>query len=181
MHRLYLHVGMMKTGTTYLQNVWRANHEELAAEGVYYPVAPGSPAQRFAVWDFLGRQPRGADDGRTAGQWAALTAAVSERADRTVLLSEESLASVSVRRARRAVAAFPDHEVHVVVTARDLGRVLCSAWQEDVKSGAAYTWAEFIAAVRDPDALTRDPARGSTCPPWWRPGPRPPAPTACTW
>ncbi len=160
MHRLYLHVGMMKTGTTYLQNVWRANHEELADQGVYYPVAPGSPAQRFAVWDFLGRQPRGADDGRTAGQWAALTAAVSERADRTVLLSEESLASVSVRRARRAVAAFPDHEVHVVVTARDLGRVLSSAWQEDVKSGAAYTWPEFIAAVRDPDALTRDPARG---------------------
>ena len=38
----------------------------LADQGVYYPVAPGSPAQRFAVWDFLGRQPRGADDGRTA-------------------------------------------------------------------------------------------------------------------
>ena len=48
----------------------------LADQGVYYPVAPGSPAQRFAVWDFLGRHRQRATT-RRRRQWAALTAAVS--------------------------------------------------------------------------------------------------------
>jgi hypothetical protein len=158
--RLFLHIGMMKTGTTYLQNVWRANHDALADQGIWFPSGPDAPTQRFAVWDLVGRRPRGATDARVAGQWAALTADVADHAHETVLLSEEYLAARSLRLARRAVAGFPQHEVHVVVTARDLGRQLVSAWQESVKSGQTLSWPEFIARVRDRDAAHRDPARG---------------------
>ena len=160
MQPLYLHVGMMKTGTTYLQNIWRANHEGLAEQDVFFPAGPGHPVQAFAVWDLVGRRPRGAVDDRITGQWKALTEDVSAHADQRVLISEEYLAAATPRQARRAVAGFPDHEVHVVVTARDLGRVLASAWQENVKNGATESWPEFIEAVRDPAAANRDPARG---------------------
>lgn len=160
MQPLYLHVGMMKTGTTYLQNIWRANYEALAEQGVFFPAGPEHPVQAFAVWDLVGRRPRGAADERIAGQWRALTEDVAAHRDQRVLISEEYLAAATLRQARRAVAGFPDHEVHVVVTARDLGRVLASAWQENVKNGATPSWPEFIDAVRDPAAANRDPARG---------------------
>ncbi len=160
MRRLYLHVGMMKTGTTFVQSVLRANHRKLAKQDVYFPAGKHAPVQAFAVWDLVGRRPRGAPDDRIAGQWDALTDAVSRSTASTVLLSEEYLAAATVRQARRAVAGFPDHEVHIIVTARDLGRVLASAWQESIKNGARQTWPQFVTAVRDPEAITRDPARG---------------------
>jgi hypothetical protein len=156
---LYLHVGLMKTGTTYLQSILRDNHAVLAGQGVYYPAGPDAPSQRHAVWDLVGRRARGTRDDRIPGQWKALTDAVAQAPQPTALLSEEYLASVTVRQAHRAVAGFPGHEVHVLVTARDLGRVLASAWQEEVKNDTTRTWAEYIAAVRDPAARGQDPAR----------------------
>lgn len=159
MNRLYLHVGMMKTGTTYLQNALRANHAALAEQGVWFPTGPDAPPVRFATWDLVGRRPRGSADTRVAGQWAALTRHVAEHQEQTVILSEEYLAARPPRVARRAVAGFPHHEVHVVVTTRDWGRLLVSAWEETVKSGRTLTWPDFIACVRDRDASHRDPAR----------------------
>src|SRR5680860_212693 len=149
MRRLYVHVGLMKTGTTFLQSVWRTNHAALAAQGVYFPAGPDAPVQRHAVWDLMGRRPRGARDDRISGQWKALTDAVAANRAPTVLLSEEYLATVTISQARRVVSNFPGHDVHVIVTARDLGRVLASAWQEDVKNDRTKTWTQFVAAVRD--------------------------------
>ena len=160
MERLYLHIGLMKTGSTYLQQVWRANATELAEQGVWFPSGPEEPRVRLAVWDLVGRRPRGASDARVVGQWEALTDAAAARADQRVLISEEYLAARTLRQAKRAVAGFDRHEVHVVVTVRDLGRVLASSWQEDVKSGRTHRWPDFIAAVSDPAEATRDPARG---------------------
>jgi len=34
---VYLHIGLHKTGTTFLQNVLRANTEALAEQGIIYP------------------------------------------------------------------------------------------------------------------------------------------------
>jgi len=156
---LYLHVGLMKTGTTYLQSLCKDNAAELAEQGIYYPTGPDAPSQRHAVWDLVGRRAKGARDDRITGQWKALTNSVARAPEPTVLLSEEYLASANVRLARRVVAGFPDREVHVLVTARDLGRVLASAWQEDVKNDTTRTWAQYIAAIRDPGTRGQDPAR----------------------
>ena len=35
--KVYLHIGLHKTGTTYLQNVFRANRKQLDGEDVYFP------------------------------------------------------------------------------------------------------------------------------------------------
>jgi hypothetical protein len=161
MHRLYLHIGLMKSGTTYLQQVWRANAEALAAQGIWTPAARGEPDTMLAVWDLAGRRPRGADDATISGRWRELVDAVAAHEGRDVLLSDEYFATRTRRQARRAVLDLAaTHEVHVVVTVRDLGRVLTSSWAEDVKSGSTVTWQEYVAAVRDPEQITRNPARG---------------------
>ena len=114
----------------------------------------------MAAWDLRGRRSTGSNDQRQVGQWDALCAAVAGSALDTALISAETLSVLTPKQAVQAVAGFPDPEVSVVVTCRDLGRVLVSAWQEAIKNDLTMTWPEFAAAVRDPAARGRNPARG---------------------
>ncbi len=157
---VYLHIGLHKTGTTYLQNVLRANREQLRAQDIDFPGGLGEPVQAFAVWDLQGRRPRGADDARIAGSWDALVAAVNTGGYRTALISEERLSLSTPKQVRRAVRSFPDAEVHVVVTVRDLGRVAVSAWQEEVKNDQTWTWQQFVDAIKDSEQVAVSPGRG---------------------
>lgn len=157
---VYLHIGLHKTGTTYLQNVLRANREGVRGQGVDFPGGPGEPVQAFAVWDLQGRRPRGVDDKRVGGSWKALVEAVNSSGLRSALISEERLSLANLRQVRTAVQSFPDSEVHVVITARDLARVVVSAWQEEVKNDQTWTWQEFADSVKDPGQLATSPARG---------------------
>jgi hypothetical protein len=158
--KVFLHIGLHKTGTTYLQQMMRANRDALREQGLEYPGGPGQPVQAFAVLDLLGRRPRGVDDRRIAGQWDALVAHVNGGGGPAVIVSEERLSLATAKQARTAVAGFADSEVHVIVTVRDLGRVIVSAWQEEIKNDNTWTWQTFADAVKDPAQLAANPARG---------------------
>ena len=58
---MFLHVGAMKTGTTYLQHLMDDNREQLAAHGVLWPGETWDQ-QTFAAMDVMsslaGRPPR---------------------------------------------------------------------------------------------------------------------------
>lgn len=160
--RVVLHVGLHKTGTTYLQSVLRANADALAGQGVWVPVPDGTgvPSATMAAWDLRGRRSERSGDRRQVGQWDALRAAAARSPLPVALVSAESLSLLTRRQASRTVAGFADRSPTVVVTCRDLGRVLVSAWQESVKNGAVEDWATYVAMVRDREARGRDPARG---------------------
>jgi hypothetical protein len=158
--KVFLHIGLHKTGTTYLQNVFRANREQLRAQSVEFPGGPGEPVQALAVWDLQGRRPRGVDDKRIAGQWDALVSHVRDSARPAALISEERLSLCTPKQARAVVSAFAGSDVEVLVTARDLGRIAVSAWQEAVKNDATWTWSHFAESIRDPARASQSPARG---------------------
>lgn len=158
--RVYCHIGLHKTGTTYLQGVLRRNREELARQGVQVPGGDGELEQNLAVWDLVGRRPRGAPDTRIAGQWDALLRAVRQSDHDAALISVEYLSLATSAQVRTAVADLGGDAVRVIVTVRDLGRVLVSEWQEAIKNDKTWTWEEYIAALRDPDLRGRSPARG---------------------
>ena len=158
--RVFLHIGLHKSGTTYVQNVCRANRAGLAEQGFHFPGGRGGPNHTFAVYDLFGRRPRGSEDDRISGQWDAITRDVLESPSATGLISEEALSLASQGQARKAVRCFGDAEVHVVVTARDLGRVVLSAWQEDVKTDQTCTWRDYADALADRGARGQAPARG---------------------
>jgi len=160
--RLVLHVGLHKTGTTYLQNVLRANRAALAAQGVWVPVpdVAGVPSATMAAWDLRGRRSERSRDRRQVGQWDALCSAAARSPMPVALVSAESLSLLTRRQASRALAGFADRSPTVVVTCRDLGRVLVSGWQESVKNGAVEDWSTYVARVRDREARGRDPGRG---------------------
>jgi hypothetical protein len=161
--RAYLHVGLHKTGTTYLQNVLRANRAELLDQGVEYLADKDIP-QRIATMDLKKTSRRGYNDPRIPGAWDRLVSGIASRGAPVVLISDEALGGVLARHVPRAVKSFADREVHVIATVRDIGRVLVSQWQEQIKNDHTWTWDEYVNAIRDPSQTGADPARSF----WWR-------------
>jgi hypothetical protein len=156
---VYLHVGMHKTGTTYLQNLLSRNRDALLERRLQYAGGREGVSQVLAVADLQGKRPRGHEDARVAGTWEALVAEIESSPAETALISHEGLGFCTLRQVRNAVASFSG-EVHAVVTARDLARVLVSQWQEEIKNDRSWTWREYVDAAKDPDQATQLPALG---------------------
>jgi hypothetical protein len=148
---VYLHIGIAKTGTTYLQQLlWRERHA-LARHGVVYPA--GSPNAHFMASVDLRQKPFAGGRGAIVpGTWNALAGEARSVRDRAVI-SHESLARANVAQVRRAVDSLAPAEVHVIVTVRDLARQLPAAWQERVKNRSGGRYREFLRNVSEnPDS-----------------------------
>lgn len=132
--RVFLHIGLPKTGTTYLQQVVWNNRDALRTDGLFLP----GFGHREHLWAALDLQERPRLERRhknAPGAWQRLvTEATAQSAD--VLITHEFFCGASAGQAARAVAAFPDAEVHLVVTARDAASVISAGWQESVKNGS---------------------------------------------
>ena len=60
------------------------------------------------------------------------------------IVSHEILAPAQPVHVARVMADLADSEVHVVYSARDLGRALPAAWQESIKQGRQWTFRKFL-------------------------------------
>lgn len=138
--RVFVHIGTRKSATTYLQQWGDVNRDVLAGAGVLWPEL-GAPFA--AASDLFGRSGSVRD---TAGAWRRLDDAF-RRHDGDAVFSNELLAGARPRRINQLVAAFAPAEVHVLVTARDLARVVPSQWQTTLKNGKQLPWSQFVDAV----------------------------------
>ncbi|GAB2884915.1 hypothetical protein [Nocardioides pacificus] len=147
--RLVLHVGAMKSGTSFIQNVLAGNRELLLEQGVLFPGARWR-TQVSAVQDLIARG--GADQEPMApdGPWNRLAAEVREWSD-TAVISMEFLGPRGPEKIQQVVDSFPGTELQVVLTVRDLARSIPAMWQESVQNGSVVTWDQFLAAVRADD------------------------------
>ncbi|GAB6983967.1 hypothetical protein [Nocardioides pyridinolyticus] len=142
--QLYLHVGMPKTGTTYIQSVLHAGAEQLVAQGLALLPATRQGSFRLSV----------AVRGGRAGQ-PGVDAAVRRFARRLaqvetprVLTSDEMLGGASSAQIAAFLEVCGDAEVHVVVSVRSLSRLLPSTWQQRVQQRSESPALEdFLAAV----------------------------------
>lgn len=159
-HTVYVHIGLHKTGTTYLQNLMRVNRGALLDQGLEYLAEGAGGTQKNATRDLLGRSTRRYFDPRIPGAWQAMVTGIRERGRPRVLISDESLSMCGPKHARKVVDSFPGAEVHVIATVRDLGRVVVSQWQEAVKSDRTWTWRAYVDGIRDTSNPDIAPARG---------------------
>lgn len=164
--RTVLHVGAMKSGTSYLQTLLVTNRALLAERGLLFPGERWRD-QVSAVADVLGRT-------RVAkppppGAWQALVDEVAAWPG-TALVSMEFLGPVALPKIEHVVATLPPGRVEVVVTARDLGRAVPAMWQEAVKNGRHLRFAEYVEAVRTHEgpgkAFWREQTVGAMCRRW---------------
>jgi hypothetical protein len=159
---VYLHVGTFKSGTTYLQTLLWENKERLAADGVLVPGQEKADRGR-AVRDIMGTRRWGERDPKTAGAWDRLVREVSQWSGSAAVISVESLSGASPEQVETIVTSLAPSPVHVILTARDLARVIPASWQTLTRNGHAFTWTEFVRAIGDPDARDKAPARN-----FWR-------------
>jgi hypothetical protein len=135
--RLVLHVGAMKSGTSFIQSRLFANKRMLLHErGILVP-GMNWLSQVMAATDVLGSG---------EAQWAKMAGKVHAH-DGTSVISMEYLGPVRAVVAQRVLDTFPEHRVDVVITARDLNRSIAAMWQETVQNGRTWTFAEYLAGI----------------------------------
>jgi hypothetical protein len=145
---VHLHIGAPKTGTTYLQDRLLLNSSTLARHGVTIPSRRGGRSDTFhfrAALDLLDQDWGGAP-GHATGAWDAMMRKV-RRADGNVVISHEILAGAKPEKVAKAMNDLAGDEVHIIYSARDLGRQLPAAWQESIKQGRKWPFRRFLTKV----------------------------------
>jgi hypothetical protein len=143
--RVFLHVGLPKSGTSYLQNVLAANKPELAErDGVLFP-GDSWKDQVAAVRDVRRMSRRR----QSRGAWRRLVTEVAGWSGDSVV-SMEWLCAATPEDVRRIADELAPAEVHAIFTVRDIGRTLPSSWQEMMQNRKPWTWEEFLESVTAP-------------------------------
>lgn len=158
--QIYLHVGMPKTGTTYLQATFEKSREQLLRHGV--ELLP--PTRDEAYWlslSVLERLHADRDPAEAFASWDDFVAAASASRSPRLLVSEELLGGASPEQLHRLVGAVSEREAHVVLTVRGLAQLLPSTWQQRIQQGSrAPALEDFVDRI-----VAR---RGRLADKWWR-------------
>ncbi|HET6561109.1 MAG TPA: hypothetical protein VFG72_04485 [Marmoricola sp.] len=154
---VYLHVGLPKSGTSYLQRLLSANKERLEQEAALLFPGKAWNEQVLAVKDV-----RGIRDGRPRrfvdGAWDRLVAEIHGWPG-DAIVSMEWLCAASDPQISRILESLAPSDVQVLFTARDLGRTLPAAWQEFMQNQHTWSWDEFLSAVATEDRHDTAPGR----------------------
>lgn len=131
--RLYLHIGMGKTGTTSIQRFCWRNRTALAKAGITYPdrgivdgahhrLSPDVPAYVGRNWNSI-----------DPGEWSAQ---LLNAYDHPILLSSELMASAEPDTVRRlAEVLLPLFDVRVIVYVRRIDDSIMATYNQNVKAG----------------------------------------------
>lgn len=144
-------MGLPKSGTSHLQSLLAENRPALRAAGYIYPFI--RPEGMFhAATELRGQEALwGLDPELVGGTWRAMLDRVRDEPTLTGVISHEILAGAAPAVVEQIVRDTADFELHVVVTARDLGRQAVAHWQEEIKNGRPWSFAEFESAVFGPE------------------------------
>jgi hypothetical protein len=142
-----LHVGVHKTGTTAIQAALADARPQLKAAGVSYPGK--LQAQHRAALAVLGR-PWGWNTRGGAVMDRSHFDRLARRVGRTpgrVVISSEFFCEAPGDVAAGVVRDLGGDRVHVVVTLRNLGRLLPSSWQQYLKYGLTTPYEKWLTDV----------------------------------
>lgn len=142
--RVFLHIGLPKTGTSYLQTILWGSHEALRDAGVLLPGA-GRRDHLWASCLVRGDTDTQQRDARAPGSWDRVVADVAAWPHDAVI-SHEFFCAATAAQASAAVARLAPADVHVVVTARDTLDLFTSSWQESVKNKGTVPIEEYCAS-----------------------------------
>lgn len=157
-----LHIGVHKTGTTAIQAALADARSELKASKVVYPGklqaqhrAALAVLQRHWGWNTRGGAVL------DTSHFEKLARRVRKNTDR-VVISSEFFCETDEATTRRVVTDLGASRLHVIVTLRNLGRLLPSSWQQYLKYGLTTpyeAWLEDVFAT---------PGSSKMSPTFWR-------------
>jgi hypothetical protein len=130
--RVFLHIGLPKTGTSYLQTILWSHRPQLREAGLLVP----GRERRDHLWSSLivrGDPRVRRRTARAADAWSRVLRDIAAW-DGDAVVSHEFFCSASEEQAARTVADLAPAEVHLVVTAREPLGLFTSSWQESLKN-----------------------------------------------
>jgi hypothetical protein len=152
-----LHVGVHKTGTTALQAALADARPELAALSVTYPGK--KQAHHTAALAVVGRTWGWKDNGGEVtpiSRYDKLVGQVKASSGKAIV-SSEFFCEADAPTAARVVSDLGGDRVKVVITLRNLGKLLPSSWQQYLKYGVSMpyeTWLTRIFETAEPGKVT---------------------------
>lgn len=143
---VYLHIGLKKTGTSYLQSLYRANTEALEAQGLSM-VPSNQVLSRQLVRALKGQLEAGIDGPRARRALKRLPGELAEAPGDRILITDEVFGGCTPEQVARLGELLGDRETHVLLTVRDIARTVPSAWQQTIKGGSQMPYERFVEAV----------------------------------
>lgn len=139
--RVFLHIGLPKSGTTFLQTTMWANRPLLRGQGVLYPGR--ERLNHYQAFQQV-RAAKRASAGAGSGAWDRLVAELRAW-DGVGLVSHEFFCMATPDQARRVLDDLAPAEVHVVLTARAYWLQFPAIWQEALKMSYDGGFDQFMA------------------------------------
>ena len=141
--RVVLHVGAMKTGTSYLQSLLGHNQDALAEAGFDF-LGGRFGVQARAVRDVLAlpKEPR-----RNQRGWARIAKEARQLDGRTGLVSMEFLSFAKPRHVAAFLEPLEGLDVEVVMTVRDQLRTVPAQWQTYTRNFGTEDWGTYLRAI----------------------------------
>ena len=167
--RKIVHVGQMKSGTTFVQNTLSQNRERLLKAQVLYPGKKIN--QQHACYGLCGQDIYWV---RNAVGWQPLATALIDEVngyDGDVIISCEALSCMPEPGVQRFVEKLGSVD-EVIITVRNLPSTILSAWQQHVKRGGQNSLSNFFERLQttreSSQGLWRNYSYGNTAK-WWSP------------
>jgi hypothetical protein len=147
--RVVLHIGAMKSGTSFIQNVLNRNRALLEEHDVRFACEKWRH-QVLAVHDLMDHGGPQQPPFDPEGSWRRMVQDIQQWHG-TSVVSMEFLAPRQRPKIETIKDAFAGSDLQVVLTARDLARSLPAMWTETMQNRGVKTWEEFLDAVRNPE------------------------------
>lgn len=148
-----LHIGLPKTGTSFIQHTFHANKEYLAGKQILYPVIGSDscfadPGHHLLAFDlFKYRRQDVADcyaDALVGNIWARVTDEIIASDCEVAFLSSEvfALHNCYAEEIQRIRAELEQFDVHLVVALRDINDFIESFYRQNIHTG-------FVGSIED--------------------------------
>ncbi len=140
---LVLHIGLPKTGTTYIQRTFSAAVEKINGE-IAYPDLGFYNHQLAMYKAFRPFLPWNAPAGSNA-KWLSLLEAIREKPDSKKLISAEAFSALSedgVAKLKRVLDGVKIDSI--IITVRPLEKLLPSHWQQNLKNGSTVSLESYL-------------------------------------
>jgi hypothetical protein len=147
--RVVLHIGAMKSGTSFIQNVLNRNRALLQEHDVRF-ACDRWRQQVMAVHDLMDHGGPEQPPFEPDGPWCRMVEDIKQWPG-TSIVSMEFLAPRQRPKIDLIKEAFADCDIQVVLTARDLARSLPAMWTETTQNRGVRTWEEFLESVHHPE------------------------------
>lgn len=144
--RVILHIGAMKSGTSFLQSSLTNNQQALAEAGVAF-LGGSFGKQSRAVREVL--QPPGHEVRKSKkSRWLALVEEAASGDRETSVVSMEFLSFAGDEAVGRFVEPLAGFDLRVVVTVRDQFRAIPAQWQTYTRNQGQDDWATYLVNIQ---------------------------------